>query len=136
MRSVQFVLRHDQQGHFKLASLQSPAAEQLLLSVSALSVHDSAALEIKDSLETVVLMELDAVSGASQMFTRSEAVIRILQTLGEQKKHLALAAFALRLVPASLRNRLYNWVGANRYQWFGKSQQCYLPDEFSDRFLN
>ena len=39
-------------------------------------------------------------------------------------------------VPRPLRDRLYDVVAENRYDWFGRREQCLVPDEdVSDRFL-
>jgi predicted DCC family thiol-disulfide oxidoreductase YuxK len=35
---------------------------------------------------------------------------------------------ALRLVPKSLRDAVYNLVARNRYRMFGKYEECFLPD--------
>ncbi len=130
-RSVQFVLSHDQQAHFKFASLQSAAAEQLLHNHGG-----EAGLKITVSLDTVALIELDPVSGHGEIFTQSEAVIRILQALGKQNKGLSLVALALRLLPVDARNSLYQYLGSHRYQWFGEIRECWRPEDFSDRFLD
>jgi predicted DCC family thiol-disulfide oxidoreductase YuxK len=36
-------------------------------------------------------------------------------------------AVVLRVIPAVLRDRLYNPVARNRYRWFGERPSCYLP---------
>ena len=40
------------------------------------------------------------------------------------------------LVPRPFRNLAYQWVARNRYRWFGKKDECPLPDTAdADRFL-
>lgn len=130
-RSVQFVLRHDLQAHFKFASLQSAAAKQLLYKHGG-----EAGLKITLNLDTVALIELDPVSGHGEIFTQSRAVIRILQILGKQNKHLTFVALALRLLPTGILNGFYQYLGSHRYQWFGESQECWRLEDFSERFLD
>ena len=77
-------------------------------------------------LETVVLVE------GRKRYTKSTAAIRIAELLGWPYK----LARAGRLVPRSLRDQLYDVVAENRYDWFGRREQCLVPDEdVSDRFL-
>jgi predicted DCC family thiol-disulfide oxidoreductase YuxK len=77
-------------------------------------------------LETVVLVE------GRKRYTKSTAAIRIAELLGWPYK----LARAGRLVPRPLRDRLYDVVAENRYDWFGRREQCLVPDEdVSDRFL-
>jgi len=44
---------------------------------------------------------------------------------------------SLSLLPQGLTNGLYQIVARNRYRWFGKQEQCPLPDpQFSHKFLD
>ena len=63
---------------------------------------------------------------------KSEAVLRIVESLGGGW-HLARP---LRLVPQTLRDRVYDFVAKNRYRWFGKRETCRFPsDADRERFL-
>lgn len=43
---------------------------------------------------------------------------------------------ALAVVPTSLRDRLYGWVAGNRYAWFGRKDDCFVPPpQARDRFI-
>lgn len=66
------------------------------------------------------------VETASRTLLRSDAVLAILYALGGHWRVLALFGS---LVPRFLRNHLYNFIASHRYQWFGKSDICTLPDE-------
>jgi predicted DCC family thiol-disulfide oxidoreductase YuxK len=49
----------------------------------------------------------------------------------------SLFATLARLVPASLRDALYDVIARNRLRWFGTREQCYLPGPSqADRFLS
>ena len=80
------------------------------------------------SYETYVLLQ------DGKAYFRSEASIRIVDGLGGA---WSLFATLARLVPASLRDALYNVIARNRLRWFGAREQCYLPEPSqADRFLS
>ncbi|APW96594.1 thiol-disulfide oxidoreductase DCC [Halobiforma lacisalsi AJ5] len=113
---VQFLVPRDTEGVLYFASLQSDAATALLAD------HEPSA----DDLESVVLVEGD------DCYVKSDAVIRVARHLGGI---YTLAAVG-RLVPRRLRDRLYDFVAANRYDWFGKKEQCMVPTgDVRERFL-
>lgn len=62
------------------------------------------------------------------------------QAVAEIAKHLKAPYSWLRftrLLPNSIANWIYDYVARNRYQWFGKSNSCYLPKEDErHRFLD
>jgi len=63
---------------------------------------------------------------------KSSAVIGIAQGLGPP---WSLAA-ALRALPRTWRDRLYDVLARNRFRMFGRRATCYLPDpRDADRFL-
>jgi predicted DCC family thiol-disulfide oxidoreductase YuxK len=44
--------------------------------------------------------------------------------------------YGLVILPAFIRDPLYDWVGKNRYKWFGKKETCRLPsEEEREKFL-
>jgi predicted DCC family thiol-disulfide oxidoreductase YuxK len=113
---VAFLLPRDTERRLRFAALQSEAGRALL------ARHD---LPTAD-LETVVLVE------GGRAYTRSDAAIRIAELLGWPYRLATVA----RLVPAGLRDRVYDVVADNRYDWFGRRERCMIPDEdVSDRFL-
>ena len=114
---VQFIIPRDPAGKIRFAPLQSPAGKTLL-SGHGLPPSD---------LDSVVLVENDEV------FRKSEAVIRVAELLGWPYRAAAVG----RAVPTSVRDALYDVVAANRYDVFGRKDQCMLPDsDVSDRFLH
>ena len=113
---VAFLLPRDSAGRLRFAPLQSEAG-QLLLERHGLSTTD---------FDTIVLVEGD------RAYTMSTAAIRIAELLGWPYR----AARIARIVPAGIRDRLYDVVAGNRYDWFGRKEQCMVPDDdVSDRFL-
>jgi predicted DCC family thiol-disulfide oxidoreductase YuxK len=112
--SIRFLLRCDTQAHYQLAWLQSTAARRLLSGVE-LPATDSVVL-LQDGL----------------IFFRSTAILKALIGLGGIWK---LAGILL-VVPVGVRDALYDFVGARRYRWFGRSARCELPaPSVVDRFL-
>lgn len=111
--SVRFVIARDSRRRFRFASLQSAAAERLLGE--------------RDNLESMVLVENGAVH------RKSTAALRIARRLDGGWPLLA----ALLLVPRSLRDAAYDWIGRRRYRMFGKRDACWAPQpQLADRFLD
>lgn len=115
--SVKWVLLRDKKGEFKFAAIQSEAGQSLLKSFG---------LE-NQPLESVILLS------GRQAYIKSDAAIKVASKLGG----IWTIALVFRLVPRPVRDAIYDWVAKNRYRWFGKQEQCLLPQpEWKDRFLN
>ena len=113
---IQFLIPRDPEGKLRFAPLQSEIGT---------SVREGSGLST-DDLETVVLVD-DGFA-----YTKSDAAIRVGEHLGGSYRLLSLG----RLVPRGLRDRIYDFIAANRYDWFGRKDQCMVPDtDVSDRFL-
>ncbi|MFD1706543.1 thiol-disulfide oxidoreductase DCC family protein [Siminovitchia sediminis] len=114
--SVQFIIRNDPKGIFQFASLQSDIGQQLLKERNA-----------STDIDSMVLIEGDKV------FYKSAAALRISKHL----KGLWKLAYILKIVPAPIRNAVYDFVARNRYKWFGHKESCMLPPpEVRARFLS
>ncbi|MGM7722590.1 thiol-disulfide oxidoreductase DCC family protein [Metabacillus sp. Hm71] len=115
--SVQFVIRHDKQGKFKFAALQSPIGQELLKKHN-LPLHD---------FDSFVLIKNNTC------YQKSTAAIQVCKEFG----WLWTLCSLFIIVPKPLRDALYNFVAKNRYKWFGKSDQCMIPSpEVRKRFLS
>lgn len=104
---VQFLLRHDRQQIFRFASMQSDAGRHLL---------ENAGIDATDP-DTFILVDGVAV------YSQSDGILRVLNALGWPWR----IALISRIVPATLRDRLYRCLARNRYRWFGRRDTCYLP---------
>ena len=114
---VQFVIRHDKKQTFKFASLQSDYAASLP------ELKD----KIGNSLSTVVLQQ------DNQYYFKSTAALKIARLLAFPIS----IAYVFIIVPKPIRDAVYNWIASNRYRWFGKRNECWLPTpELKSRFLN
>lgn len=113
---VNFVIDHDPEGYFKLGALQSDAARPYL---EAFDVDP-------DALESVVLIE------GGTAYHRSTAALRVARHLTGPWPLL----YAFIAVPKPLRDWVYRQIATNRYDWFGKRDQCRMPTpELQARFL-
>ena len=118
---VQFVLDHDRRGTMRFAAIQSDYARGVV------ERHP----ELR-GLDTVVLLE-GAGGGGERVSVRSAAALGVARYLGGFWK-LLLAA---RILPAPLRDYLYDQFARRRYKWFGKYDACMLPPpEVRSRFLD
>lgn len=114
---VKFLIRHDPQQQFRLASVQS-AEGQALLRWFALPT---------ERFESMVYVE----SGA--LYLRTDALLRIV---GQLPGYWRLLAW-LRLIPRAIRNACYERIARNRYRLFGRYDTCLLPSaEHAQRFLH
>lgn len=67
------------------------------------------------------------------VYTKSEAVIMILSEIGG---FYNLFSF-FKIFPSFILDFFYNIIAKNRYTWFGKSENCFIPSkEISSRFIN
>jgi predicted DCC family thiol-disulfide oxidoreductase YuxK len=105
---VRFVLRHDTSDCFRFIAAQSPLG-------AALYRHYD--LDQVD-YETNILLE------QGRPWFKSEGSIRMFERLGFPWSLLAIG----RLLPRSLRDRLYDTIARNRLRWFGVRKTCFLLD--------
>lgn len=77
-------------------------------------------------LSTLVLVQGD------EFFTHSGAALRVFALLPQP--YAAVSAFYI--VPPAIRDAVYRFVAAHRYEWFGHTEECRAPTpEFEARFL-
>jgi predicted DCC family thiol-disulfide oxidoreductase YuxK len=122
-RLVQFILRRDQAGVFRFASLQSPLASRILARHGA---------DARD-LDTVYVV-VNGDTPEELLLARSDAVLFVLAQLGGI---WGAGSFLFKLVPRALRDFAYSVIARRRYRVFGRSETCILPaPENRDRFLD
>ena len=115
--SVNFIIDHDPQKHFRFASLQSEGGQELLRKFN---------LPTED-FDSLVLVE------GERYFKKSTAGLRIARSL----TGLWPLLYALIIIPTPLRDLGYNLIAKNRYKWFGKADSCRMPTpELRERFLS
>lgn len=115
--SVRFILENDRRGVLRFASLQSDTAAELLPQYG---------IDPK-ALNSVILYE------NGRIYTHSDSVLRTFKLMGGPWAYL----YYLGIVPRPIRNWVYDFIGRNRYRWFGKREACMLPrPEWQPRFLD
>ena len=114
--AVGFVIRHDPAGKFKFAALQSESGKQLLEKYFSSGPKADSFILLKDGKPLV----------------QSSAALEVIRQLTGPVKLL----YAFIIVPAGLRNLIYDFVAGKRYKWFGKKEACLIPDpELMNRFI-
>lgn len=116
-RWVRFLLQRDKAQTLRFAPLQGETAK--------------ARTDLPTELRTVVFI-LRPGTPDEQIFTRSEAALRLLEHLGGIWRVVSW----LRIVPRGVRDGIYDFIARRRYRWFGKDESCPLPPtEWQARFL-
>jgi predicted DCC family thiol-disulfide oxidoreductase YuxK len=105
--TVQWVIAHDPRAQIRFASLQSDAGRALL------AKHGLP----QGAMDTVVLVD------GERHWLKSSAALEVLRRVGGAWKLAAL----LRFVPRPLRDAAYDAVARNRYGWWGKRDECWVP---------
>lgn len=114
--SVKWVILRDKKGIFKFAPIQSETGQSLLKQFGL----------DNQPLDSVILI------ANNKAYIKSDAAIKVMTELGG----IGLLSSMFLLIPRKLRNIVYDWIANNRYRWFGKQEQCLLPQpEWKDRFL-
>jgi len=113
---VQFIIRNDKKKAFYFAALQSNYAQETLKSFTVNA----------QELKSVVFIKNKTV------YTKSNAALEI----GKQLGGLWFLIAGFYIFPLKFRNLLYDFIGKNRYKWFGKKNNCMVPTEaLKSRFL-
>jgi len=114
--SVQFVLKHEKNNELCFTSLQSPIGIEILKHYSI----------NPNKIDSLVLIE------KNKAYFKSSAALRVSKYL----KGLYPIGFGLLIIPSVIRNWVYDYVAKNRYKWYGKKDNCIVPDEnLAKRFL-
>jgi predicted DCC family thiol-disulfide oxidoreductase YuxK len=105
--AVQFIIRHDSKKQFRFASLQSRFGEDVMKRFG-LPVNQ---------FNSFILLE------NGEIYTRSTAALKVAKKL----KGAWSLAYCFIIVPRFIRDAVYNLVARNRYKWFGKKEECWIP---------
>jgi predicted DCC family thiol-disulfide oxidoreductase YuxK len=115
--AVLFIIRRDAQDVFRFVALQSTMGEEIC---DFIGVDSS-------KMDSIILYE----PGLAYYY-KSEAALKIASQLG---LFYSLSA-VFKIIPAKLRNDIYDYIAKNRYRWFGKKEQCMIPTkELKSKFL-
>jgi predicted DCC family thiol-disulfide oxidoreductase YuxK len=115
--TVQFLLERNKNNNLLFAALSGISGQQLLCK-NELSSHN---------FNSILLLE------NGKLYQRSTAALKISRHLNG----LWPVLYLFIIVPAFLRDLVYDFVANNRYKWFGKRDECWLPTaELKKRFLD
>jgi len=106
--AVQFIIRHDPKHQFRFASLQSDLGQQIIKQFK---------IPPGEAMNSFILFENEKI------YTRSTGALRVTKKLNG----LWPLLYGFIIVPPFLRNAVYNFIGRNRYKWFGKKEACWIP---------
>ncbi|MEI8141685.1 MAG: thiol-disulfide oxidoreductase DCC family protein [Chitinophagia bacterium] len=116
-RTVNIIIKHDKEAHFKFAASQSIGGIKLLQQFK---------LDQKASA-SVILIDNETI------YTKTDAVIQIAKYLKGWPRLL----MGLKLIPKPLRDFGYDTIAKNRYTLFGKRATCRTPEASErNRFLD
>lgn len=109
---VRFTRKRMKPDRLLFAPLQSPAGQALL---------EQHGLD-PEATESVVVIDR---RGAH---LHSDAALRLMREL-----RFPWPVFAVfRIIPRPIRDAVYNWIARKRFDWFGRTEACPLPDAPSE----
>lgn len=112
--NVRFVIQRDPHARFQFAALQSDVGQHFAKQYGFAN------------LESMVLLE------QGQVYQKSSAALRVARQLNG----LWPLLYAFIVVPGPIRDRAYDFIGNRRYRWFGKTEECWMPDaDIGHRFF-
>lgn len=114
--SIDFILKRDYNNHFLVGALQEEPGKKIL---SRFQVDP-------EYLDSLILIE------SGKIYFRSTAALKIAKNLSGFWPFF----YVFMAIPTRVRDGVYNWIGKNRYHWFGKKSTCRLPSpEEKEKFL-
>ncbi|MBP93471.1 MAG: thiol-disulfide oxidoreductase [Flavobacteriaceae bacterium] len=116
--AINYVIKHDKHDVFVFAPLQSEIGKQI---INAYHIDVS-------KMDSILLY-----SSKKGIAYKSTAALKIALHLGFPQNMLIIFF----IVPAFIRNWVYDYIAKNRYRWFGKKDACMIPTkELKAKFMN
>ena len=113
--AVNWLMAANKRRNLRFASLQGKTAEKVL------PVSD------RVDLASIVYYR------KGRVYRKSTAALWVFRDVA----WYGFLVFPFFLIPAVLRDLVYDWVATNRYRWFGKRDACRVPTlAEQDRFLD
>jgi predicted DCC family thiol-disulfide oxidoreductase YuxK len=115
--SVQFVIKRDKKDKFRYAALQSEIGQEIIE---------------KFKIDTSKTDSIILYSNNKGISYKSTAALKIASKLGFPTNILTVFF----IIPAIIRNVVYDYIAKNRYKWYGKKDHCMIPTpELKSKFL-
>lgn len=115
--SVQYIIKHDKKDIFRYTALQSEVGQEIIKKFNI------------DTAQTDSILLYSESQGISY---KSTAALKIALQLGFPRNLMCIFL----IVPAFIRNWVYDYIAKNRYKWYGKKDECMIPTpELKSKFL-
>ncbi|MEC3907931.1 DCC1-like thiol-disulfide oxidoreductase family protein [Tamlana sp. 2201CG12-4] len=115
--SVLYVIKRDKANVYLFAPLQSDTGKQIIR---------------KFGIDTNQIDSIILYNPEKGIYYKSTAALKIASKLGFPTNLLSVFL----IVPAVIRNWVYDFIAKNRYKWYGKKEACMIPTpELKSKFL-
>jgi predicted DCC family thiol-disulfide oxidoreductase YuxK len=115
--TVNMLISKDKKDHFRFIALQSELGQKIC---KHLQIDTS-------KIDSIIYYEPNVV-----YYIKSGAAFAIAKNLGGLYSFINIFSF----IPASVTDFIYDFIAKNRYKWFGKRDQCMMPDaKIKEKFL-
>jgi predicted DCC family thiol-disulfide oxidoreductase YuxK len=108
--SVHYVIKHNKNDLFRFVALQSDLGQAILKHIGINASH----------IDSIILYE----PGVAYYY-KSSAVAEIAKGLSGIFTWFTL----FQILPTGVRDFIYDIIAKNRYNWYGKKQECLVPNE-------
>jgi len=116
--SVLYVIKRDYENKFLFAPLQSSIAKSI---TSEYKIDTN-------KVDSILLYN----PKKQKVYSKSTAALQVAKQLNFPTKLMAIFL----VIPAFVRNWVYDYVAKNRYKWYGKKETCMIPTpELKAKFL-
>ncbi|GAL70993.1 thiol-disulfide oxidoreductase DCC family protein [Jejuia pallidilutea] len=116
--SVQYVIKRDKNNKFLFAPLQSKIGEKI---IKAYNINTA-------KVDSILLF-----NPKTGIYSKSTAALKIASKLSFPTNILTIFL----IVPAFIRNWVYDFIAKNRYKWYGKKEACMIPTpDLKKKFLD
>jgi predicted DCC family thiol-disulfide oxidoreductase YuxK len=116
--TVHWIIRHDGKACFRFESLQSDTGQRVLAGFQYANQYLDSVLLVADG----------------RLYYKSRAALRIAKQLDGVWRALFYLFF---WVPPFIADLVYDFVGNRRYRWFGKKEECWIPNhDLRQRFFD
>jgi predicted DCC family thiol-disulfide oxidoreductase YuxK len=116
--AVLFIIKHDPKHLFRFASLQSEFGQKIIKQFK---------IPPGEAMNSFILFENEKI------YTRSTGALRVAKKLNG----LWPLMYSFIIIPPFIRNAFYNLIASDRYKWFGKKEECWIPTpELKSLFLD
>lgn len=100
---VDFLLKHARKNQFMFIPLQSDAGKNMIQK-----------FKLPENIDSVILIADEKV------FIESDAALEIVRLMHFPYKIMLV----FRIIPRSVRNKIYRFIASKRYRWWGHRHDC------------